>query len=69
MARLLLIAAVIGFLLWAVRRALAAGRSPRRGQRVPGAGKLGAPERLVCGECGVEFDAEKHGWICPHCCK
>lgn len=69
MARFLLIAAVIVLLLWAVRRAIGAGRQPRARSRRPGGDKLGPPEQLICGECGAEFDAEKHGWICPHCRK
>jgi hypothetical protein len=70
MARLLLIAAVILLLLWAVRRALASGQPPRAGKRPAAQGsELGPPDRLVCGECGAQFDAEKHGWVCPHCRK
>jgi hypothetical protein len=69
MARLLLIAAVILFLLWAVRRALAAGRPPRAGKRPARGPELASPDRLVCGECGAQFDAEKPGWVCPHCRK
>jgi hypothetical protein len=68
MARLLLIAVVIGLLLWLVRRALGAG--PR--SRSPGGavgGKLGPPEHLVCGECGNQFNADKNNWICPRCGK
>jgi hypothetical protein len=69
MARLLLTAAVIALLLWAVRRALGAGRRTGRSRGgVPG-GKLGAPEQLVCGVCGVEFEADKNGWVCPRCGK
>jgi hypothetical protein len=70
MARLLLIAAVILFLLWAVRRALSSGQPPRARKRPAARGpELGPPDRLVCGECGAQFDAEKHGWACPHCRK
>jgi hypothetical protein len=71
MARLLLIAAVILFLLWAVRRALSSGPPPRaRGKRPTARGpEIGPPDRLVCGECGAQFDAEKNGWVCPHCRK
>jgi hypothetical protein len=68
MARLLLIAVVIGLLLWLVRRALGGGPRTRRGGGAA-SGKLGAPEQLVCGECGAEFDADKHSWICPRCGK
>jgi hypothetical protein len=68
MVRFLLIAAVIGFLLWLVRRALGAGPRSHRSRGTPG-GKLGAPEQLVCGECGVEFEADKNSWICPRCGK
>lgn len=73
MPRLLLIAAVIALLFWAVRRALGAGPRPsRRGGGRVRVGRrdgsaLGPPDQLVCGECGAQFDAEKHAWICPHC--
>jgi hypothetical protein len=69
MSRLLLIAVVVVLLLWAVRRAIGAGRNPN----ARGGGKAGKPleppARLICGECGAEFDAERHGWICPRCRK
>jgi hypothetical protein len=79
--RFLLIAALVVFVLVAVRRAFAAGQAsqrrvssrPRvRGSRPPepGEGALDkAPEFLVCGGCGHGFDPEESGWICPRCGK
>lgn len=70
MARLLIIAVVITLLLLGMRRAFAAGRPARRPRaRKADGGQLGPPEQLVCGACGAEFDADKHGWVCPHCGK
>ena len=74
--RLLLLGLLVAFLVHAVRRALAAGRQP--GGRGPRANRDGdgdgdsdgrAPQRLVCGACGHEFDAEQSGWLCPKCGK
>jgi hypothetical protein len=69
--RLLLLGLLIGFLVHAVRRALAAGREANaRDPRDPRADRGGtAPDQLVCGACGQEFDPEQSGWICPKCGK
>ena len=79
MTRILLLAALALFTLVAVRRALAAGKQaspppprsrgpgPQRGE--PRRHTSKAPEQLVCGACGHEFDPEQSGWVCPQCGK
>jgi hypothetical protein len=73
MTRLLIVAFLIAVVVIASRRRgrKAVPRSGRGKPRVssPGPHPIGAPERLVCGACGTEFDPEKSGWICPKCGK
>jgi hypothetical protein len=73
MARLLIVAALIVFVVLSLRRALREGRAPQRPRGGSGSsrppGTPGPPERLVCGACGAAFDPEKSGWICPKCGK
>ena len=72
--RLLLLGLLVAFLVHAVRRALAAGRQrrgrgPRANRDEEGDSDGRPPQRLVCGACGHEFDAEQSGWLCPKCGK
>jgi rubrerythrin len=71
MTRLLIVVFLIAVVVIASRRRSKAARPGRRKSRVSGAAPrpIGAPERLVCGACGTEFDPEKSGWICPKCGK
>jgi hypothetical protein len=68
MARLLLLVALFALVFWTVRRVLSP-RSRPGARRDRGGDQLGAPDQLVCGACGVTFDADEHGWICPKCGK
>jgi hypothetical protein len=63
--RLLIVVALIAFVLLVSRRVFSSGRRPSGGR--PGRDLQGRPERLVCGHCGAEFDAEASGWTCPKC--
>jgi len=66
--RLLIVIALIAFVVFATRRVLSSGKRPPRGAR-PGRDASGKPKELVCGHCGVEFDADRSGWKCPECGK
>ena len=68
MTRLLIVAALIAFVLLTARRLFSAGRRRAPGEK-PGRDALGRPERLVCGNCGAEYDAAASGWTCPKCGK
>jgi hypothetical protein len=69
MARLLIVVALLVFVMVATRRMLRENRGTGRRRRDSGPRPAGPPERLVCGVCGMEFDPEKSGWICPKCGK
>lgn len=75
MTRILLLVVLALFVVVALRRAFAAGRAssmPTGRPRGPGDDRprsSRAPQHLVCGACGEDFDPEESGWICPRCGK
>ena len=72
MLRIVLI--IVGVLILAnmVRRAFIAARdesAPQPKRRKPRAKGGEGPDTIVCGACGISFDPDASGWICPRCGK
>jgi rubrerythrin len=71
MLRVVLAIALFALLAGMVRRAFVAARkeSAQAPKHRKPRGPSMAPETIVCGACGVSFDPDASGWVCPRCGK